>query len=466
MRVRFTAIRYVLRFTFYVLLPSAHAWGPHPEITQAALDALGTNNALIQRLGPQAQRLTNYAWMADYRNLIFEEPDQVFYANDYLLFPEATQHWDHICPEVKKTYRPYFMRAVQALRTETPANAARWIGSLLHFVEDTGSPPHAAEIRGAIHSRMENWVDARKIHIRGHRPQSLGNTEEEALKGLLRRLDEIIDFSKARARKIRLAAEIGNRAEVEPGVLESALETSRLTADLLHTFGALGTAMPNAGVLEGTVASRDPVGTESFPAKIILEETSYSTMADPAGRFQFRNLPAGKYRLAAFRPGNGFVRQNCEVAVGKTNIVDVSLPAAPANLIRNGDFQLRWVQSGAPDCWFPTRVTWEGEVIPLKSGQRYRLTAKFRPGTQGEVVARWAKPVRHALPRFAEMPRFENRSLTPQTGEWIFTADERLGLLQLSIQTSGRKPETLLERISLEALPSTNSTLQGNPSAR
>jgi len=28
---------------------------------------------------------------------------------------------------------------LQALRTETPANAARWVGSLLHFVEDTGS---------------------------------------------------------------------------------------------------------------------------------------------------------------------------------------------------------------------------------------------------------------------------------------------------------------------------------------
>ena len=53
--------------------------------------------------------------------------------------------------------------AAPALLSESPANAARWLGSLLHFVEDTGSPPHAAEIRGPLHIKMENWIDAGKI---------------------------------------------------------------------------------------------------------------------------------------------------------------------------------------------------------------------------------------------------------------------------------------------------------------
>ena len=67
------------------LIITAQAWGPHPEITQAALNALGTNDPLVLQLGRQAQRLTNYAWMADYRRLPFEEPDEVFYADDYLM---------------------------------------------------------------------------------------------------------------------------------------------------------------------------------------------------------------------------------------------------------------------------------------------------------------------------------------------------------------------------------------------
>ncbi|HTD86974.1 MAG TPA: hypothetical protein VK850_10390, partial [Candidatus Binatia bacterium] len=292
----------VVWVAFLLCAAPAWAWGPHAEITQAALDALGTNDMLIRHLGGQAQRLTNYAWMADYRRLPFEEPGELFYADDYLLFPEATTHWDHICPEVKKTYRPYFRRALQALRTETPRNAARWIGSLLHFVEDTGSPPHAAEIRGALHTKMETWVDAKQIHVPGYTPRSMGTNDEQALQGFLKRMDEIIEFSKDRAKRMRLNAEIGNRKAVEPVVLESALETSRLTADLLHTLGVIGARHgTNGGILRGVVQSHDPVGMERFAAKIEVAGTSYSTLADQSGGFEFRNLPPGDYKLVALR---------------------------------------------------------------------------------------------------------------------------------------------------------------------
>ena len=108
---------------------AAMAWGPHPAITQAALDALGTNHPLKLLLGEHARRLTNHCWLADFKRLPFRDVDQDFYADDYLLFPGVTSHLDHICPEVRKSYAPYFKRALQALRTESPANAARWIGS-------------------------------------------------------------------------------------------------------------------------------------------------------------------------------------------------------------------------------------------------------------------------------------------------------------------------------------------------
>jgi hypothetical protein len=391
--------------------------------------------------------------MADYRNLVYEEPGEVIYANDYLLFPEAPDHLDHICPEVKKTFRPYYMRAIQALRMETTTNASRWIGSLLHFIEDTGSPPHAAEIRGAIHSKMENWVDARKIQIGGYRPQSFGVTEEDAFKGLLERMDRLIQFSRDRANKVRFGVEIGNRSAVEPHVLECALETSRVTADLLHTLGQFVSGPSNhLCILRGVIASREPVGTERFATKIVIQGSSWSTMADGFGNFEFRNLPPGKHEILAFRAGNGTLRHTVELRPG-TNNVDLALPAAPANLVRNGDFSIKWVKPDAPDCWLGAKSVWYGEVIPLKGGQRYRVSAKFQPAMDGEVVVRWAKPVAHALPRFAAMPRFQNQTLNAKQNTWEFTASDKLGLVQISLQTRGQQPRQMLQNVSLEAIP-------------
>jgi hypothetical protein len=101
------------------------AWGPHTEIAQAALDAIGDGDPIVQTLGPDAKRLSQYVWMADWRQQLLVRTDEVFYSDDFLLFPEATRHYQHICPEVKQTYVPYFRRALQALRTESTRNAAR-----------------------------------------------------------------------------------------------------------------------------------------------------------------------------------------------------------------------------------------------------------------------------------------------------------------------------------------------------
>ena len=428
----------------------ALAWGPHAEITQAALDAMGTNDLLIRHLGAQAQRLTNYAWMGDYRRLPFEEPDELFYADDYLLFPEATTHWDHICPEVKKTYRPYFRRALQALRTETPRNAARWIGSLLHFVEDTGSPPHAAEIRGTLHTKMETWVDAKQIQIRGYQPQLLGTNDEHALQGFLKRMDGVIEFSKERARRVRLNVEIGNRKAVEPVVLESALETSRLTADLLHTLGVLGSQRAtNGGLLRGVVQSREPVGMQRFAAKVIVEGTSYSTLADLSGTFEFRDLPAGNYKLIALRAGNAPASLKAQVHASLNIPCRLTLGESSNNLIRNGDFAIRWKEKAAPDCWDLWQGSWNGEIVPLKVDQKYRLTAKFKPNAEGEALLRWTRHLPHALPRTATAPMFQSRKLTPNEGTHEFVASENFGLLQISMKTSGKRPQEIFESIEL-----------------
>ena len=430
-------------------LQSAQGWGPHPAITQAALDALGNNDALILQLGNQAQRLTNYAWMADYRRLPFEEPNELFYADDYLIFPGVTNHLDHILPEVKQTFRPYFNRALQALRTENPANAARWIGSLLHFVQDAGSPPHAAQIRGDLHNRMENWVDPNAIHIRDYQPQLFGGSDEAAMDGFLKRMDELVAFSKVRGQKLRVPVTIGNRTAVTPVVLECALESSRVTADVLHTLGELSRKpIQQSATLHGTVNVGGAAGPmERFAAKVVLEGTPFSTLADLARHFEFRNLPAGAYRIAALRPGGGLGWSAITLAPNSTNEVTIKVPN-DLNLVRNGDFKLTWAQPNTPDCWRHVQDTWEGEIIPLRLGQRYRLAVQFKEGSTDSVLVRRSRFLPHAVPRTAPIPKIETRTLTPSDPELVFTASEQLGLIQVILRSKG-PPSTSCNSIRL-----------------
>ena len=71
-------------------------------------------------------------------------------------------------------YRPLFIRALQALRTESPANAVRWLGSLLHFVTDTGSPPpHALVYKGDIQANDRARYDRSLLNRRPRLPASL-----------------------------------------------------------------------------------------------------------------------------------------------------------------------------------------------------------------------------------------------------------------------------------------------------
>jgi hypothetical protein len=420
----------------------ALAWGPHPAITQAALDALGTNHPLALQLGLQTARLTNYCWMADYKRVPFTEPDQDFYADDYLLFPQAATHLDHICPEVKKTYRPYFERALQALRTENAANAARWIGSLLHFVEDTGSPPHAAEIRGDVHIKMENWVQASLIHLDGYRPQLLGTNDATALEGFLARMDQLIEFSKPRGKSLMTKVLIGHRAAVEPVVLESALETSRVAADLLHTLGHLAQppAADTATVL-GSIVSKSAPLLERVPARIVVLGTNWSTLTDEAGRFEFRGLPAGEYQAAAFRPGSGSTNVLLRLAAHQTNHLRVTLPEAPANLIRNGDFRVRWLRPDAPDCWTRTDLGWEGEIVPLQKGRRYRLKVDFKPGSAAQALVRWTHQLPHTLPPAMKLPKIDSRPLTAEESQLEFTGSDGMALLQVTIRSKSPPQE-------------------------
>jgi hypothetical protein len=426
-------------FAVFGFALSALAWGPHSEITQAALDVLGKDEPLVVYLGPQAQQLPHYAWMPDYFGVVVEDPTELFYADDYLLFPEMRSYLDHTGPDIMQAFRPFYRRTLQALRTEDQVNAARWIGALTHFAQDALCPPHAAGLRGDVHNKMESWLETNRIRIPDHPVKSLGATDDEALQGLLLRLKEMFPEALDRGRRLRVPVEIGNRSTVRPVVLESAIDSARLTADLLHTLGQVWPkGATGGGALRGTVSGRPPVGMERFPAKVMLQGTSFSTLANLEGSYEFRHLPASNYTVVAFRVGRGLAQTDVKLRGGETNVCDLALPGESDNLVPNGDFKLSWVRSNAPDYWYQTRAGWEGLPILLKDGQSYRLTADFKKDAKASIAVRWTKAYDHAVPRFQIIPRFNNRTLSTTNREMVFTAGPNMGLIHLTIL--GRTP--------------------------
>ncbi|GDY20555.1 hypothetical protein LBMAG56_19000 [Verrucomicrobiota bacterium] len=439
-----------------LLAPDARAWGPHPRITDAALETLGPTNALAQALGPQLPRLNQHCWMGDLRRMLTTSAGERFYADDYLLFPALPRHLDHICPEVTNTYAPHFLRAVQALRTETPRNAVRWIGSLLHFVEDTGSPPHASMIRGDAHSKMENWVDAAQIQLGGYRPQRLGDDDARALDGFLRRMDGLIAFSKMRGDRALPLVRAGDRAAVEPLVLECALETSRVVADLLHTLGMLAAppdAAPAPGAtLSGIISAPTAAGLETVPAKIMLAGTLFSTLAEPDGSYTFRELPAGEHRLVVVRPGCKTLSTQVRLASAARVTLDLALAAASTsgNLLRHGDFMADWIRPGTPDGWTQQRppgkrAGWESETVPVKSGSSYRLVVRWHPANpepQADLLVRW-RTDRDSKPT-------ESEALPSGTGERTMIAPADAKFAELFLRCAG-PPQSVFSEVALVA---------------
>lgn len=437
-------------FSAFLLLASmlpSMAWGPHPQITGAALSVLDAKDPLSEFLGPNLDRLKSYCGMGDmYEKPMTELDGSVYYANDYLLHQALPMFSAHTCPGVNKSFETHFRRAVQALRTESPLNAARWTGTLLHFTEDPGAPPHALPGMGALHGPMEGWVDSTKIIITGYQPKLLGSTEDEAVAGYIKRMEELVAFSKIRGERLKPLAAANNRPACEPIELESALESSRVSADVLYTLGRIALSpVPGSCVLSGTINPSHPNEPGVPCAKVVLLGTNYSTVVDPSGKFEFRNLPAGKYEGRVIKTGYKLGRFSADLTGGGVRVINLALRnAVPAgNLVLNGDFSLRWVTQERPDGWYPRKDGLDTSVMPVKAGQKYIIVAGWKPGATPSIVIRWSS-------RVTTNAKYFLRTEETPAGqkEYVCTVPENAQGMQLLVKTA-TPIETVCDGVSV-----------------
>jgi hypothetical protein len=381
------------------LAGAAGAWGTaHTEITRWAFRQLPASDRAEARLGGVRQ-MEDLCWGGDYQG----DVTATHYVDDYLLFPEFSRHSSHLMPEVAETWTPFFRRALQALRGESPANAARWLGSLLHFVQDSGSPPHALPISGPLHTRMENYVFNFDIRLGGYRPRLLGEDDEAAARGVESRLRELVAYSRERAERLRPLAERDDRRACEPLQLECALESLRVTADVAHTALVLTANGPAAGsaALRGVIRAPADPHFPLAPTRVLLQAEGsrrFATVADPRAQppgsstyeadVVLANLPPGRYEAAFLRPGCRTERRRLQLTAGRETRVALTLRADPArgNLLRNADLGVRWLRPETPDHWTLTGDGWRSEVFRLEPGRRYRTSARDDAGRRSARV--------------------------------------------------------------------------------
>jgi len=433
------------------MLPSRPtlAWGPHTEITLAAFTALTNRGELQAYFGDDLRRIArDYVWMADWRSAV--RPDH--YADDYLLFPAFQYHPSHLLPEVRQTYGPFFRRALQAIRTESPENAARWIGSLLHFVQDSGSPPHTLAIGGLLHTKMERWVDESKISIDGYTPQLLGSTDAEAIAGFDRRMAELVEYSRARAVRLQSILPSIDKRENQPLELESAKETARVTADVIHTLWTLRSLRSktnNAGLV-GKVAFQPPSSYAHVAPKVTIAGTNFSTVCDADGLFAFRNLPPGQYRIDVLTTGyrlatikNVVLRsgQKTRLNIGSTSDTNSS------NLVRNANLSLHWIDPQLPDWWrrdTQRPAYWTASLIRVPVTQACRLAVTYEHGERCPIAVRWrtnpAIPGGRPIVRLVDAVPSESKQFTTQVKPDLSAKPFESGFLYLEIMLETARP--------------------------
>ncbi len=259
-----------------LLLPAgaAHAWSePHHAITKAALDVLPASEQDL--LGKERAPLaSDYCLIPDYvftnkANARFAamdaHPGEVYLQRLHLPLDQ---------PENFETFRYFIGKAVESVKAGKTGDAARYLGTICHTIEDFGSPSHTLpgdnqftllqqflpppeEMKGRLlHGPVESGEI--EVSIAGYRPQLLGTSVDEAAWHLLHRVNDEIINARSTTIPIIQALYAKDEKAVVTHQLKAATFDARVVADAIHTVLCQGTGKFDAG--QATALKSAPIG--------------------------------------------------------------------------------------------------------------------------------------------------------------------------------------------------------------
>lgn len=269
------ATLYILCF-FFGFSFTASAWGgpEHSSITASALSVLSP--AVLAFLGNEAARLIKiYCNYPDFNWCIYGTcckgkegqiriPDdrRDINASFYCDFDEFTGkgsycgHGPEIGKEMpppdehsrrmyeKKHFGSYsaeksFRRADEAFKRGNYFDAIRFMGVVIHYIEDATPPPHTLGIPGGgnhLHHAMEKLPDHSLIDIRGYKPVLLGKAPDIAAQEVRKLTEAIALKAQGLAKRSLTLVKEGKKTEAEMITVECAKIAAMAAADVLNTL--------------------------------------------------------------------------------------------------------------------------------------------------------------------------------------------------------------------------------------
>ncbi len=238
-------------------LVSAFGWGePHMAITKAALAVLPA--AQQELLGAEREPLgSNFCLIPDN---VYTDKDNRKYAMMDSLPGEIYVKKLHLPlqqPENLETLQYFMGKAVESVKAGKIGDAARYMGTICHTIEDYGSPAHTVPGDNMftllqqfmpptetmkdqlLHGPIENGDFS--VDIKGYQPRLLGVTVEEAAWRLLHRVHDEIINARSTTIPIIQALYAGDKEAVTTHQLKAATFDAQVVADAFHTILCLGT---------------------------------------------------------------------------------------------------------------------------------------------------------------------------------------------------------------------------------
>lgn len=264
--------------------PPVFPWGePHQAITEAALKTLPPwqRDRLGAELGLLAKR---YCTIPD--RVFGDKEDGRFAAMDskpgevYL----KILHLPEQQPQNLETLGYFLGKAVAALREDRIGDAARYLGTLSHQIEDYGCPAHVvpgdnmftlfqqflppvgALKNQLLHGPIEGGD--LKVDLADYKPVLLGASPAEAAWRLLHRVHEGILNARQCTLPIIQALDAGDAETVRKWQLQAAVKDAQLVADAIYTVLAIGTGQfegaERASLQSVAIGSLWPLEAESL----------------------------------------------------------------------------------------------------------------------------------------------------------------------------------------------------------